>query len=323
MRRNFDTSILGVVAGAVLVTALGAQAQSDLDTGPLARLRALQARFATIDNVYMNASVMMWVRGRDELGTPGAEGPGRFEYWAAGDEYRYRTSLDPSLGLARDLDLAFDGLRVQLFDPATETLAIETRRPDSLPLAMPNPLFFAVDFLSRDTDRCTGCPLHLGMVADRATWDARLGEAKLGRRLGERIVHIPGGVLAGATFHYEVLLEDGLPARIDRYTEDGRIMTRVVLRDYREVDSGGGDTIPIPHTMVLAAADFRGDGGQVMYADVTIEALEVNQRMSANVFDLDFGAAATVWDGDQQRFTEHGTRTPATEAGAGRDDKNR
>lgn len=296
--------------GLALLGSFAAQARSRLDATAIDQLRDLRKAYASIDNVYMDASVTMWVRGRDDVGTPGAEGEGRYEYWAAGDQYRHRTAFDAALGLSGNMDIAFDGLRFQLYDEAMDTLAVQRIRPDALPVQMPNPLFLAVDFLSRDDDRCPACPLRLGSVGERARWDDRLDQATLGRRVGQPIIRIPGGVLAGATFHYEVTMNGGLPSQIDRYTADGRIMTRVVLRDYREVALGGGTTIPIPHTMVLAAADFQGDGGQFMYADIVVDALRVNQRMSANAFALDFGTAGNVWDGDERRFLKHATKRP-------------
>ncbi len=322
MSRNAKSALRGLsiglmILGSVTLLTFALSAQAGLSTGntDLAVLRGLQRSYAAIESVQLEASIHMWLRGTQDDPFPATIGNGTYAFWGAGAQYRIRTELDEDLGLAGNLDLAYDGRQFQIHDFATDTLSYQTSDTRALPISIPNPLFLAIDFINRDNDACPACSTLLGDMGDRAHWNQRLQDTQSITRGGATAVRVPGGTYQGTAFHFEVTLADfpqgRLPAQIDRYADDGRIMARVVLHEYELVRVGRVE-IPVARRLSIASADFEGDRQQNMFADIDITTLEINNNLPSDAFAIDIANAGTVWDGDQGRFLKHATRNPST-----------
>lgn len=300
-----------VVAGALLAgSGWAATARADDLLDSLARMRA---QYESIESVHLLASANIFL-ANDPEGTE-ALGKGSFEYWAQADRYRMDCRTPPRLGLAPDVDVAFDGQLLQLLLREMNTLSIRSGDARQQPVALPNPLFLPLDFVSPRGPDCDGCALRLTDLQTLELWDERVRQARpevlaAPGQGGRRSLSIPGGMVDGEPTRYRLSVEGGGRAarlrRIDRLDAAGRLLATVEMDGFRTVR---GAAIDFPHEIrvkVLAP----GSEESAMELEYHVETLEVNVALPDEVFTLEPGEGVRVWDSDAHRFLD-----PAPETG--------
>src|SRR6266567_8813613 len=171
-RRMLGVGLVAVVAGVLsLPWTASARAPKSEGSNPLESL----IRYSKLRSIHFIAHAAIWVVPHDDQ----VRGTGEFEFWAAADRYRVRCVTSRQLGLASDLEIAFDGDRWQMFEHEHGLLALKKGDNPMMVLALPNPLFLPLDFLSLQTDTCPICAVRLTDLQDPSFWSRRTQTARL------------------------------------------------------------------------------------------------------------------------------------------------
>jgi hypothetical protein len=269
-------------------------------------LDRLREQYRGISSIHMQATAHVW--RTEEYGHPEKEGAGysQFEYWASGDRYRVRTATDPQLGLAPDMDVAFDGELFQFYLHANSHLSIQAGdRPEFL-TAVPNPFFLPFFHLERSSDECMPCPLRLSDLEDDSHWTRRMGAASAVARMvagpeGEVVFEIPAGRQRLETevsvFRVHLAGNAGreLPKRIERVDSSGKLVTSL---DFGEFRQEGPVTVPLD----IQLRSFDKSGREIMRTHYEIELLEINQSIDADAFVIDHSSIDHVFDVDSNSW---------------------
>ena len=273
-------------------------------------LNGLRDQYSPIRSLHLKASVLITIHrpGGLGIGTGGASvGSGTFEYWAEGNRYRIRSTSDPRLELTQDFDIAYDGTQFQLFDLGKSTLTVRRDDLRQLPIALPNPFFLPLDFLSQDNDDCLLCRLKLQHLAGGSLWQDKLSSASLvssaADRPGPPIYDVPGGSIGGVPFRHRIYLgKDGDSLnRIDRFTSDDKLMLRIDLGAY-EVFRGSEAVSKLPRHISVTTYNYRGDGKPMLESNFVIDQLAVNPTLTVQDFILSRDEPEYVYESDQGAF---------------------
>ncbi len=291
-----------------LVTAVGGAGYAT-EPKQAAPLRALQAQMAKIQSIHLRVSSRILILRPDNVAQPETAGSGSFEYWADGKKFRISSKSDASLPFMQDMDWAFNGQSLQILDQGMKLLSIRRGDLSAIPTALPNPFFFAVEFLSRQGDACPGCTLKLEDLRDAELWNARLASAEVSSVPGVGgfpALDITGESVGGQAQKYRIHLgttEFGLlPMRVDPLDQAGQPSGMIEISSYRQVVAGG-DTFHIPDKVVFVAWDsVANEAG--LRAFFQIEELSINQTLDAAVFEIPKSAALRVFDEDAKAFVK-------------------
>lgn len=288
------------------VTALGGVGYA-LEPKQAAPLRALQSQMAKIQSVHLRVSSRILILRPESSGQPETAGNGSFEYWAAGEKFRISSKSDPSLQFMQDMEWAFNGQIFQILDHSMKLLSLRKGNLSPIATALPNPFFFAVEYLSREGDSCPGCTLKLGDLRDADLWNARLASAVVSTVPGvggSPAIDITAESLGGQAQKYRVHLgttEFGtLPVRVDPLDSAGQPSGLIEISSYRQIVTGG-DTFHIPDKVVFVAWDPSANEASLR-AFFQIEELSINQLLDAAVFEIPKSAASRVFDEDAGAF---------------------
>jgi hypothetical protein len=279
-------------------------AGADKETA-IRHLERAREKYSAIRSVHLAADVKIALYGGDFRA-----GSGTYEYWAEGDRYRVKSRTDKHLGLKTDFDVAYDGKRFYLFDPKLKVLSFQHQDAPRMTVALPNPFFLPVDYLSNDDDECVLCALRL---SDFKTENARSSNrvksltVKSERRDGNagglvRELEMPGGKTNNQAFRLavrtlEVSSGRMRPLQINRIAADGKVLGSVSFAEFTPTALGD-----FPRSISIKAFDDKGD--LALQAEFKIKALEVNEAIGSNIFTINFDEAETVWDSDGRKFVK-------------------
>jgi hypothetical protein len=311
--KKIIASLLGV---AFLMAVQTGFAQTSSDTArAIQALENLRGLYEGLESAQFSATTKTYLGENVSIERAEIVGSGSYDYHADFDKYRVDCSTESRLNLAEDALVAFDGRQFQYLSRSMSLLSLQTERPQSLPTALPNPLFLPVDFSTTDQDDCPGCQLDLVNVADPRRWQQLIDGLEVKSSINDRQLEIilSGGSVDGTAFDFHVLFEQSpssglLPKQIDRVTrEGGKTMGRIVMRAYEEIRLPSGKVFPAPSHISISAVDYRGSGLQEMFTDVFIKGIALNQDLSrqAEVFTIDPALANTIWDSDAGVFLKH------------------
>lgn len=277
----------------------------------LEALAKLQSSYTPIETVHLEATFVMKVHEAEHLDTSGGpvQGTGHLEYWGKGNLFHIQTETDSRLGLLGNTEIAYDGETYQRFLPDSSILTLQDGNNQQV-MALPNPLFLPVDFLSRDTDACPFCALRLSDLQASSTWESvrsTFGEAM---KLGDgdlEMVSIPGGEKKGRTFSHRVTLAAepaGFPlASIDRVTPDGK---KLMTLRFPETDTfrGAGVVATLPRIIDITIYDETKTSvsAEVRYF---ISELTLNQPLGQEAFQIDRSKAEHIWNEDSRQWLKH------------------
>jgi hypothetical protein len=283
----------------VLLLLAGSSVPGVAETTPL---DALRARYSRIRSIHFVARAHPWVA---EEKKPTASGMIAFEYWADGDRYRMKCHSDPGLGLTRDMEVAFDGTYWQMLDVPASTIHFQRQESQQVPIACPNPLFLALDFLSPDTEECPACGIRLRDLSDGGRWESmKLEEPKTMSGSKTTEYRITTRSVGGPRKSYSIELgrESGVivVSSLRRLYESGRKEVELVVDEFRTLDPRVG---PLPVRMRMKS--FDESGKTTMAGPWRIDTIEVNQPIDDDVFTLDWKSAKAVWDSDAKVFVTH------------------
>ncbi len=283
---------LRAAGAAALASSLGAPCAATASAA--GDLSALRDAYLGVRSVHVRAQARIEVA---RAGKARVSGLGSFEYWWDRGRYRIECRSDPALGLANDVDIAYDGARYQYFERSALILSYQAGEPEQVPTALPNPWLLAFEFLSREGDACPGCRVRHADLADEALWRARY-EPTAARAPRARELEIAAGTADHAPLSYRVSLDGaGRPRRIDRIAAAGASVFSIRVRDYIEKDAGGR-ALSAPK-----AASLRGTGADgSVWIEMQVDELTLDAPVEAARFSLDAALARSVWDGDARRF---------------------
>ncbi len=264
---------------------------------------ALRARYSRIRSVHLVAHAHPWVAF--EEGKPTASGRLYFEYWAEGDRYRVTCRSARGLGLMGDMEIAFDGTDWQMLNVPASTLHVSRQESRQMPVACPNPLFMALDFLSPDGDDCKACGTRLSDLADGTRWSSvNLEARKPTKAEGRTDYEVPGQLFGGVRRSYRVGMGRASGAAVvsslRRFHPNGRKDVELVVQEFRTPDPAVG---PLPVRMTVTA--FDESGRMVMSGPWRIDTLEVNKPIDDGVFTIDWKGVEMIWDIDARMFVRH------------------
>ncbi|MFN2453834.1 MAG: hypothetical protein ABR577_06395 [Pyrinomonadaceae bacterium] len=305
-------TILSVAAATVFIlfTSADTKVKGNKDKSVRA-LEGLRAKYASINSVHLTADANIAL-----FGSNFRAGTGTFEYWAEGNRYRIKCHTDKHLGFKTDLDISYDGKRFCFFDRGSGILSYRQKDDLRSQIALPNPLFLPVDYLSIDDDECPLCVLRLSDVKSQSSrWNSRATalEVRSQRRdvnTGDLIsdLEMPGGKINGQPFKLRVRLagpseDDARPAQIERVAPDGRIMASIAFNESMQNSS-----IQLPRRISINAFDDKGN--PALRLEYTVKTIEVNQPIDDSTFIISSDDAEGVWDSDGNRFVKEKKTKP-------------
>lgn len=297
--------IIATFAAATIYGELFSQRQNGLNREkPLLALDRLKQKYATVSSLHLIANAKIALYGENF-----AAGSGTFEYWAQGDHYRVKCRTDKHLKLSTDLDVAYNGERLQFLDERSGILSYRSEDDVRSHAALPNPLFLLVDYLSNDDDDCVLCRIRLtDLKSDNPRWKTRSQslEVKGNRRdSNNRVItdlEIPSGKLNGQALKLRIKMsgndeENALPSHIERLRADGQIVTSVEFMSFME-----NTPLPVPRDLVILAFDEKGK--LALRVEYTVTHFEINKPIPSEVFTMGFDKADGVWDSDNKKFVK-------------------
>jgi hypothetical protein len=229
---------------------------------------------------------------------------GEIEYWAAGDNYRINSYVDPAKYPGMDTQVAYNGERFQLLRLSASTLSYSVRDSASLLPILPNPLLELLQFRYPVTDENSPYRLRLkDIVKDKipdAFWNVEWVSVKEKHRILER-AEFPGGTYEGQEYVHAVYAVPGSrnkPVRIDRVTARGPV-TSAEFSHYFRVDTADGPSF-WPRRVVLKAFDVEGE--QVGKISFIITSFSLGAKIPPETFTISLEAAERVWDDDRAEF---------------------
>jgi hypothetical protein len=268
----------------------------------LTSLENVRNKYAEINSVHLVADAKIVI-----FGARFAVGVGSFEYWAQGNEYRYKCRTDKSLKLATDLDVAYNGERFQFLDLRSGTLSYRLSDDVRSTAALPNPLFLPVEYLSKEDDDCSLCRLRLtDMKANNERWNTRSQGLREKRQYdGTGVVtdlEMPGGVVQKRPFKIRLKMkgdgeEDLWPAQIEKVDPEGHILESIVFSNPMDKRF-----LPLPRDILITTFDDKGN--LALRLEYSVRVLEINHLLDKEVFRISFDEAETVWDSDGRRFVK-------------------
>lgn len=299
--------VLAIVTAILSIGAVDGAGQVDETAAARSDLRQLAAAYGALDGIYLRAELHVDSL-RDARGTVG--GQGTYELWISGEQYRVRSTASPSLGLANDIDVIYDGSQTYYFDRTLGVLAIEKGEASHIPTPLPNPLGLGFQFLP-ERPTCPGCRIDLRGLDDRGRWLSwRAGTAGSKTATGFRFTQKEDPRLA-----VEIDLDSfgpgrmAVPVRIAETLEGTSY--EFGMSEYESLDTGSA-LVPIARTisMRITAASPGGrpgstpGAGQEMLATMTISTLATD--VDARDFFPDFDSARSIWDGQLDMFLQTG-----------------
>lgn len=258
---------------------------------------SLQQQLAGVRSVHMRASFKLTTHGGARR-----SGTGTLEYWEEGERYRVTSKVDPGLGLAMDTDMAFDGQNLYFvsYQDGKKILSVSRQDVRARPTNLPVPLFLPMDFLSPGRDECNGCVLRLKDVSTDALWGTRLADAKVLRGSGlSTELQIPGGHYHRRPVHFRVRTQKGQVERIERVIDGGEPLASIDFSEFKTLTTGRG-SLTFPHRHLLRARDDRR--GAILEADIRVESLEVDPRLTPETFRIDLKEMDVAWDSEKRTF---------------------
>ncbi len=266
MRKNYSLFFLFVAAAVVL--------------GSENTISSLKARYSQIRSVHFIAVGEMRIRD----GNKAVSGDVGLEFWASGEKYRVKSHASPALGLADDVEVAYDQAAYQVFDPSASVLHVSRHEITPAPISIPNPLFLPLEFLGNHVSR-------LAELSNRDAWSQ-----------SERMS--PGGHIEHKDHAYDVrfstFAKTMVPTSITR-TENGVKTLEIEASRFVTPASEVG---PLPTSLKINA--YAQDGAtRIMEAVLNVETLEINQEVPDSVFKIEVGGVKKVWDIDSKTFVKH------------------
>ena len=279
-------------SASLYMPAAGGRAVSPRHLVALERLRQF---YAEIRSVHLDAGAWIW--------NPTRSGEGTYEYWADGEKYRLRSTADPRLGLAQNVEAAWDLDKFQTHYLEESRLHLREQNLGKVPAAFENPFFLPVSFLTADDDTCPTCETTLKLVMDETRWAARVGLARSVPAGRSRVnLTLPGGQLAGKPYYHRVLVDTrrNEVLRMELVRPDGRVFGAI---DFSRFAPVAGSAIPFPHHIVLTSFDEQGQrSGGVHFM---VKTLELNRPIEPERFTLAAADARIVIDEDARTFLKH------------------
>lgn len=272
-------------------------------------LEQLRVKYAAINSVHLLADAKITIYG--------VNGTGTFEYWAEGNRYKIKSHTDKHLGLKTDVDVAYDGNRFHYFDRGSGILSFRKQDEIRSQVALPNPLFLPIDYLSNDDDDCSLCALRLpDLKAKNGRWENRARDLEVkskrqDKNTGDTIseVEMPGGKIDKRPFKLRVRTtgpaeENVRPVQIERIASDGKVMLSLTFGDFIQ-----NSLVQHPRRISIDAFDEEGD--LALKIEFTVRTLEINQPIDNNIFTINFDEAEGVWDSDGKRFLKEKPSKPS------------
>lgn len=263
--------------------------------------------FASIETVHFLATAQISLNAGSEQIT----GEGQIEYWAQGNRYRINCKISDNLkkaGLVRNLDMAFDGNRFYFLDYQSEILSFGQQEPSYSILALPNPFFLPLDFISSDDDNCENCRLKLSDIknppaiwAERSKSITEISSATIsGKKMSE--IRMPGGKLQQKQYEFRIKLagnteENSYPKQIDKVALDGKKLVSLTFSDFTQP---ANNSLKIPKLISIDAFDESGKAA--MKTVFTFREIEINQPIKESHFQISPSEAKQLWDSDRRKF---------------------
>jgi hypothetical protein len=291
--------LVGLSATTTLAQCCG---ESRLSEVSRATLEKVIGSFSAMGSVHMEASVRVFISGSLTEGSEDVMKNGSFSFWEEDGRFRIKGEIDPRLGLAPNMEFAFDGVNYQTLLTEDGTLSVLSEDPDRYPTAVPNPLFLVVDFLSPDQSQCPTCTLFLKDFQDESTWSARLEEARESEtKSTAREIFVPSESRNGNGVIYRITFNDDKQIhKIDRLTTDG--IRRLASLDFHAYRPAGERGPSFPRSITMTS--YTPDGAVAARIDYEIETLEIDQPIGLNVFSIPT---------DGLRVAEEGATVPHAE----------
>ena len=303
------------VALAVFFLAIGIAAAADrveAQTRPQHPiLDSLASFYNKAPSVYLRASLDVSVRlPLYEGHAVPVNGQGVIEHWEQDGRFRTKIWVDPRVGLAENVEIAYDGTNYRLYWPDVGTLAVEEPRFMAAGLLMvpgpvPNPFYLPVAHLVPSDDGCPGCQLTLSYLKNPENWAEKMSALYSS---ADSVFNLPGGTRAGEPYTFEVAMKEVDSAKeakkafstlhwVYRKRPDGKIISSIHLEDMMDVTTRDEQRLQFPRTIEFAGYDPDQPRGQhlVTLVDYVIEHLEVGSDFE-DVFQLEGEPTVSAWE---------------------------
>lgn len=266
-------------------------------------LENIRSQYASLESVYLRVSgIVSHPEAQNEKNT--LAGSTTYEYWDDGTRYRIRTTSDPTLGLANS-DIAFDGQESQYLDssfsPKGPILHLYSSEVEGLPTAMLNPLFMPVSFLNVEDARCLACRRSPKNLSQESLWQERLALASVDTLGSEISVTVPG-VWHGRDIDRVLAFDtDGRISSIHLNAIGGDGIGLVEFSAYE--DFGNGDAfLTFPRRISATTFDPEKASRETSRMELVVEELRINTTLGSEIFTIDRGQAAFIYDEDSATF---------------------
>lgn len=264
--------------------------------------RELRGIFSGWSSLRIQADVAVWL---DRSG--GVTGEGSVDFWQRGDMYRERISVDPRLGLASNVDLAFDGATFWRQLESGGILSLSTFGLGPTPGPVANPLFLPVAFLSRN-ETCLVCDLQVLTIRAEERWRDSLSRARLLRGGDSPLYVFPGSADLTDPYAYRVkLLPSGLPRRIELVRANGVAFLRIELSHFLPADYAGRPRFEVPRfPRHIVISSLEGESEEVRATvHYHVRSMILDPDIPPEQFTIDGSGARMVIDEDHRILLKH------------------
>jgi hypothetical protein len=257
---------------------------------------------AGLSSVHIKTRVV--IQTAREEGRAGATDLTAYEYWEAGTRYRIHAYVNPSVGLSQVPDFAFDGVHQQMVlqSGLERTLSIISLDARMVPVAIPNPLFLPLAFLSpNDQDRCPLCELRLADIATLSS--LRSGKSTTKTSAGTpATLSVRGWRTYDSDIHFDVQFDKSSRiTSVRQLTADGKELDVTELSDYRKV-LGAPFEFPRVIDFKRSAPGAKAPWLVVRYI---VDRLDVNQKIADSTFVIPEDTVSKVWDSDTSQWRKY------------------
>lgn len=276
----------------------------------LAAIEKILQSYADVKSVELEATVEVNIfKSENET----INGSGQFFYVADGNRYKYGSRLSDNLvaeGLMRNLDVAFDGSRFYMLDHQSKILSFQPQEEIRSPVALPNPFFLPLDFLSVNDDDCVNCRLRLQDVkalSPRLT--DRLKSISELRSLSNEVgvvsdVRLSGGKINKTPYNNVITLagekkDKANISSVMRTDDSGKHLVLSIMTDHRDTAGFNGK---IPYVIETVAYDATGRVNfRLLYS---ITELKINQPVADEQTGFSPGEYEKIWDSQKYKLVD-------------------
>jgi hypothetical protein len=262
-------------------------------------LEQLINQYNSLSSLHLRARLQMSLdRDADGSGHGKEQTDGVFEFWFSDGKYRIVSQLSKE---APADEVAFDGVRFQLFEGSTRRLTVSTNNTDSFGISFPNPILAPFEFLKPADGSSV---VHQPMMEDLRSGSSVHSRLRTYRIISHDplVVEFPGGTMEGQKFVYRVHVSSNqvlVPRQIVAVGTDGSVIARSSI-SYKALPSSN----PVGHWPSRVVREgFSEHGATVLRIETDIEPIDLNPKVTLATFQIDQKKADIIWDSDKSIST--------------------